>query len=237
MKVDKKIKKKNSNWNFKGSVYKYFDKHIKKSVPLYLETQNLYTQLSDFFLQDNSKIIDLGSSTGSYLGKLYQRHSNNQKKIKFIGIDSTKEMVTFSKKKFKNKKNLFFYNKDIEKVDMTSSCIISSFYTIQFVSPKRRQIIINKIFKNLNWGGAFFFIEKVRGSDARFQDILAQLYSEFKLDQGFSPNEIIEKSRSLKAVMEPFSTAGNIQLLKRAGFKDIMTVFKYGCFEGFLAIK
>ena len=30
---------------------------------------------------------------------------------------------------------------------------------------------------------------------------------------------------------------GNLDLLKRAGFVDIMTVFKYICFEGFLAIK
>ena len=98
-------------------------------------------------------------------------------------------------------------------------------------------MIINKIYKSLNWGGAFFFIEKVRGSDARFQDILTQTYSEFKLSQGFNPNEIMAKTRSLKGVLEPFSTQGNIQLLKRSGFKDIMTVFKYGCFEGFLAIK
>ena len=61
MKVDKKIIKKNSNWNFKGNVYKYFDKHIKKSIPFYSEAQNLYAQYTDFFLQDKSKIIDLGS--------------------------------------------------------------------------------------------------------------------------------------------------------------------------------
>ena len=27
----------------------HFDKHIKKSVPLYLETQDLFVKLSDFF--------------------------------------------------------------------------------------------------------------------------------------------------------------------------------------------
>ena len=73
MKVDKKITKKNSNWNFKGNVYKYFDKHIKKSIPFYTEAQNLYTQYTDFFLQDRSKIIDLGSSTGVFLNKVYDR--------------------------------------------------------------------------------------------------------------------------------------------------------------------
>ena len=45
------------------------------------------------------------------------------------------------------------------------------------------------------------------------------------------------KSRSLKGVMEPFSTQGNLDMLKRAGFQDVMTIQKYVCFEGFLAIK
>ena len=43
-----------------------------------------------------------------------------------------------------------------------------------------------KIFKSLNWGGAFFLIEKVRGPDARFQDIMTQIYREFKQDQGYT---------------------------------------------------
>ena len=60
---------------------------------------------------------------------------------------------------------------------------------------------------------------------------------DYKLDQGFSAGEIINKSRSLKGIMEPFSTNGNIQLLKRAGFKDIVTIFKFTSFEGILAIK
>ena len=64
-----------------------------------------------------------------------------------------------------------------------------------------------------------------------------QVYLEHKIEKGFSSDEIINKSRSLKSVMEPFSSKGNIDLLKRAGFKDILTVFKHTCFEGFLAIK
>ena len=88
-----------SDWSFKGNVYKNFDQHINKSVPLYLETHQLYLHLSDFFLHDNSKILDLGCSTGVFLSNLYDRHKNNSKKIKFIGIDSIKEMINFCKKK------------------------------------------------------------------------------------------------------------------------------------------
>mgnify|MGYP001336674047 CR=1 FL=1 len=78
---------------------------------------------------------------------------------------------------------------------------------------------------------------KVRGPHPRFQDIITQLYNDFKLRNGFTSEEIVEKTRSLKGVLEPFSTQGNLDLMARAGFKDVVTVQKYLAFEGFLAIK
>ena len=79
--------------------------------------------------------------------------------------------------------------------------------------------------------------EKVRANDARFQDIISNLYMEYKLEQGYEAEEIISKAKSLKGVLEPFSTEGNIDMLKRAGFVDILSVQKYMNFEGFLVIK
>jgi tRNA (cmo5U34)-methyltransferase len=77
----------------------------------------------------------------------------------------------------------------------------------------------------------------VRTPDARFQDIATSLYNDYKLSRGYTGDEIVAKSRSLKGVLEPFSTEGNLGLLARAGFEDVMTVLKYVNFEGFLAIK
>jgi len=79
--------------------------------------------------------------------------------------------------------------------------------------------------------------EKVRANDARFQDIMTGLYTEYKLDQGYTAEEIVAKSKSLKGVLEPFSTQGNLDMLNRAGFIDILSIQKYVNFEGFLAIK
>ena len=81
------------------------------------------------------------------------------------------------------------------------------------------------------------FFEKVRAPDARFQDILNFLYFDFKSEQGIKPTEIINKEISLRSVMEPFTIQGNLDLLKRAGFKDIMPISQYLNFKGFLAIK
>lgn len=237
MKVGDKITTNNAKWSFRGSLFKSFDNHVKKSVPLYKETMQIYISLSDFFTMDQSRIIDIGCSTGTFLNQVYLRHKNNkEKKLKFEGYDNVKEMIKFSKKK-NSKNKIDFFVKDVNKINFKNSCIVSSFYTIQFISTSKRQKLINKIYKGLNWGGAFFMVEKVRGPDARFQDILNQLYWDYKLANGYDEVEIVSKSRSLKGVLEPFSTKGNLDLLKRAGFKDVITLVKYGCFEGFLAIK
>ena len=70
-----KIYKNLSDWTFKDNVYKNFDSHINKSVPLYFETHDLYLKLSDFFLQEKSKIVDIGCSTGTFLFKVFERQT------------------------------------------------------------------------------------------------------------------------------------------------------------------
>ena len=100
-----------------------------------------------------------------------------------------------------------------------------------------RQNYFDKIYNNLEWGGCLFLFEKIRSPDARFQDYSNQIYCEFKETNGFKPDEIISKSMSLKGILEPFSHEGNIDLLKRAGFRDIECIFKYLCFAGYLCIK
>jgi tRNA (cmo5U34)-methyltransferase len=133
--------------------------------------------------------------------------------------------------------NVSFLVDDITQVPLEPCDLVTSYYTIQFVRPSVRQQLIDRIYQSLQWGGAFVLFEKVRGNDARFQDILTGLYTDYKLDQGYSADEIVAKSRSLKGVLEPFSSQGNIDLLRRAGFTDVTSIFKYICFEGFLAIK
>jgi len=137
----------------------------------------------------------------------------------------------------KSSNKINYLNKDFLKMKFKKSDLIISYYTIQFIAPKFRQTILKKIYKNLNWGGAFIMFEKIRASDARFQDIYSIVYNDFKLRNNFSPSEIIYKTKSLKGVLEPFSDYGNLSLIKRAGFKDVVPIFQWLCFKGYLCIK
>jgi tRNA (cmo5U34)-methyltransferase len=233
--VDKNINQHNAGWSFEN-ISDDFDSHIQKSIPLYESGHNLICHYSDFFLKSDSIAYDIGCSTGQMLGKLAQRHTHKEQ-IRLIGIDSVQDMVTKAEKIAAHDPRISFLHANVLDIDLEKSDMIIANYTIQFLPPRVRQELIDKIYHSLNWGGAFFMFEKVRAPDGRFQDYANQVYIEFKLENGFSESEIINKSRSIKGVMEPFSTQGNIDLLKRAGFSDIMTIQKYVCFEGFLAIK
>ena len=230
----------NANWKFSGKMVNDFESHVSKSVPIYNRGHELILKLSDFFIKDDSLIYDLGCSTGKLLIALV-KHNSHKKNSKYIGVDIERDMIAFAKKQQKQEniatKKLKFLTDDVVNYNLDSSDLIISFFTVQFIHPKHRQVLIDKIFNSLNWGGAFLFFEKVRYNDARFQDIFTTLYNDYKLDMGYSHEEILNKTRSLKGVMEPFSTNGNLDMLKRAGFKDITTVVTDICFKGFLAIK
>ena len=227
-----------ANWKFNGEVVDLFDDHISRSVPLYEEGHDLICDMSDFFIKPDSLCYEVGCSTGTLTLKL-AIHNQKKPEARFIGIDIEKDMIKKASGKATKIKglNVSFIADDVIELEMDNADLIVCYYTVQFINTSVRQKLIDKLYSKLNWGGALLLFEKVRGADARFQDILSALYSDYKIRQGYSADEIIAKSRSLKGVLEPFSTQGNLDMLERAGFVDINTVQKYLCFEGFLAIK
>jgi tRNA (cmo5U34)-methyltransferase len=228
------IKMCNGQWNFNDAA-KNFDDHVKKSTPLYDLGQEYIAKLASFFMGDKGLVYEIGCSTGELSHKVLTHNAG--KDVNYVAIDNTPQMVSRAKIRLKSDKRAKVVLGDATAFLYKPCCLFLSYYTIQFTNPCVRQELINKVYQSLEWGGAAIIYEKVRGPDARFQDILTQLYTDYKLAQGFNESEIVHKTRSLKGVLEPFSTAGNLDLFKRAGFVDVMTIHKYLCFEGYLCIK
>ena len=228
-------------WSFSDIKHEKFENHISRSVPGYELGHKYITFLSDYFISSNSTIYDIGCSTGNLLRKLSDYNSKKDN-LKFIGIEPVERFEKLfeenTTKGNANKSHSFEFEKSsIQEINLEKSDLIISYYTMQFIKPKYRQLIVDNIFKSLNWGGGFFFFEKVRGVDARFHEMINLAYLEFKQDEGYSNNEIISKMFSLKGVLEPYSSKENFNFLERAGFKDMTMIHKNLCFEGILAIK
>ena len=233
--VGQSIETANGRWTFGGSVADTFESHIERSVPGYREGHDLVARLSDWFLYDGAVAIEIGCSTGALTRRLAEW--NEGRRARIVGLEIEPAMAEAARRHCDGLPAVEIREGDALVEDLEPADLIVSYYTMQFVRPALRQRLFDRIYAALNWGGAFVMFEKVRAPDARFQDLMTTLYTDFKLDQGFDEAEIVHKTRSLKGVLEPFSTQGNRDLLERAGFRDHMTVFKRLSFEGFLAIK
>jgi tRNA (cmo5U34)-methyltransferase len=224
----------NAAWSFGGEIPKHFQDHVTRSVPLYVEGHDVIVKLSDFFLSEGSICYELGCSTGELIHKI--AIGNRQRGIRAIGIDIEGDMIAYARKYWTGTP-VTFVHENIVDMDFEPCDLIVSYYTMQFIRPRDRQIVFDRIYESLHWGGALLLFEKVRAADARFQDMMTAMYTDYKLARGYEAEEIVTKARSLKGVLEPFASQANIDMMRRAGFQDIMTVVKYICFEGFLAIK
>jgi len=223
------------NWSF-DEVAEQFEEHIEQSVPNYRAGHDLICRFSDYFLRNDSQVYEVGSSTGA-LARRFLEWNEQRADLHYTGLEISPKMVDFAKSKSAGGKRMNLLCEDITTFELEPCSLVISYYTFQFIHPAYRQAVFNKIYEALEWGGALLVFEKVRGPDARFQDYMNQIYSDLKQEAGFSEVEIINKAQSLKGVLEPFSSAGNLGLMQRAGFRDIMSIYKWVCFEGWLAIK
>ena len=84
-------------------------------------------------------------------------------------------MVTLARKRCESLSAVEIIEDDLRLHPYEKADLFISYYVLQFVAPRDRQQMLNTIYDRLNWGGAFIWFEKVRGPDARFQDILVNL--------------------------------------------------------------
>tara|TARA_B100000787_G_scaffold62669_1_gene46017 strand:+ start:997 stop:1698 length:702 start_codon:yes stop_codon:yes gene_type:complete len=225
------------NWQFNFSNAKSFEEHIERSVPDYTFSHDLIVNLSQFFLFEGSVCIDIGSTTGNLITKMIK--NNTKDNLNFIAIEPEKKMVKLFNKSINKKKlkNIKILNNSFENCIIPKSDLIISHYTIQFIKPSSRPKTFKKIYKSLNLGGAFIFFEKIIGNNSKFETIFNSLLFDYKKKNKFTSEEILNKSRSLRGVMDPFKDIENLNFLKKAGFSKIQTIHQKINFKGYLCIK
>lgn len=237
MNIDGDINKELSDFKFDKDIAKIFDSHVRKSVPMYDEFHSMIGDISSWFIEDNTNVYDIGTSTGEGLKQLVDIHKN--KDIKFIGVDNSSEMIEEVTNRFKDYPQISFINGDInqEDIHINNASFITSILTMQFISPYKRKEILQKIYNGINEGGSFVIVEKVVGNNVNFDEIFIELYHDFKIKQGFSEKEIFAKSRAIRGIMKPYTIQQNISLLEEVGFNNIDIFFKWCNFVGIIAIK
>jgi tRNA (cmo5U34)-methyltransferase len=109
--------------------------------------------------------------------------------------------------------------------------------TLQFIRPLYRDNLIRNIVSGLNDNGCLILVEKVLSDDTLLNRTFIKFYYDMKRRNGYTETEIAKKREALENVLIPYRMAENTELLKRNGFAEVDTFFKWYNFCGILAVK
>jgi len=234
-KVDDVISAVEGGWEFTAEVAEHFDSHVRKSIPLYEEIQDMTVNLSEWFIHNGSTVYDIGASTGETINLLRKKHASKQN-VNFIGIDNSEKMVRQAYKKV-SADNVRFLCRDMVNAKFDNADLIISLFTLQFLGITERKKVLRRLFRSLRDGGALIMGEKVLAEEGRFDEMWVELYWDFKRAQGLSDDQILHKARSIRGVLRPITLTEHIKMLRATGFNSIDVFLKWCNFAGLIAIK
>lgn len=221
-------------WRF-TDVVDEFDQHILQSVPHCQEQREFIAGLARFFLHEGATAYEIGVSTGALARTVLARLP--QRPCRYVGLDVVPGMVALANRQVGGDPRFEAVLADALTFPLERPALVLSYYTLQFIPLADRVDLVRRIHRSLQPGGALILYEKTLGGDARVQDILTQMYFDFKARQGFDPAAIINKASALQGVAMPVSFDANRNMLLEAGFDTVEVVYRAFAFAGFLAIK
>ncbi len=233
-------KKKNSisDFTFNDEVAAVFDDMVERSIPNYGEIHRIVADLVRRYLPDNASVYDLGCSTGTTLILMNQTAKSVNKKIKLIGVDASRPMLDKCRNKLnQNNVEAQLIEGDLLKIEYQSCDMIVMDYTLQFIPLDQRTLLLSKLYKALKPGGRFVLAEKIVSSSPKVQEMITDLYYDFKRRHGYSELEIAQKREALENVMKPLTPSEQFSMLEQAGFSEVDMIFRWYNFAAWLAIK
>ena len=110
-------------------------------------------------------------------------------------------------------------------------------YTLQFIDPGDRDLLMHRIAGGLRPGGVLVLSEKVVDEDPQMEALLVELYHEHKRRNNYSALEITRKRAALENVLVPETLPVHRARLRSAGFGNVTVWLRYFNFVSMIAIK
>lgn len=221
------------SWTFGGEVPQAFDSHVARSIPAYEACHQLIADLAEQVLPAGGRCYDLGCSTGTLTALLAERLA--PRRAELIGVDREPGMIKLASERCTGLSSVRFVTAGLEELELEPADLVVCFYTLQFVPLRVRQQVVKRMHRALEPGGAMILFEKVLAPTARTHEVAVGAYLDWKRSQGFSDEEIAAKARSIRGVLQSQTPRENEEMLRRAGFRDTMQVFRWVLFDGLIA--
>jgi len=227
-----------SDFAFDDSVASVFDDMIHRSVPGYELTLDIVGLFASDYVQPESYCYDLGSSLGA-VSEAIQKNIR-QEGCRVFAVDNSPAMIHRSKilVDTKNKRvPVHLICADIRDIKIINASLVVLNFTLQFIRPENRLVLLQRIYDGLLPGGILLLSEKIAFDDEKEHNFQIHMYYEFKKLHGYSELEISQKRTALENVLIPDTLNMHCERLRQAGFKRCYLWFQALNFCSLVAIK
>lgn len=226
------------DFRFDERVVRVFPDMIRRSVPGYGLALNLLGLLARRYVQANSSVYDLGCSLGA--ATLAMRQVVSAPGVRFIAADSSAEMIARCRERLgpeDGQAPVECVHEDVCRLNLANASMTVLNYTLQFIEPEQRLLLISRIAAGTRPGGVLMVSEKICFEDPVEQELQTQLHHDFKRAQGYSELEIARKRNALERVLTPDTDAAHRERLLAAGWRTTVRCFQAFNFVTYLAIR
>jgi len=225
-------------FRFDADVLAVFPDMIRRSVPGYETVIAMSGLLARRFAQPNTALYDLGSSLGATT--LSMRRQLDDRDCRIVAVDNSAAMIARCEELIAVDDSVTpveLIEADILDIRLERASMVVLNYTLQFVPPARRELLLSRIAAALEPGGILVLSEKVVFPDAQLNQLNIDLHHDFKRAHGYSDLEIAGKRDSLENVLVPESLDDHRQRLHDAGFRSSDVWFQCFNFASIIALK
>jgi len=228
-----------ASFSFDEQVARVFPDMIKRSIPGYSQILGMAGVIAKRYVPEGGRVYDLGASLGATTLSVAQQ-LDHLEDVDFIALDNstamTERCAVLLKKNLPHR-TITVLCDDVRSFNYQPCDLILLNFTLQFLPPSDRQVLLARLYRALRPGGALIISEKIHFQDPRKAQLLYELHHDFKRANGYSDMEISQKRTALEDVMLTDTPEQHQQRLSKTGFSFVSQWFQYLNFASFLAIK
>jgi tRNA (cmo5U34)-methyltransferase len=209
---------------FSFDTVKEFDNHISNSIFWYDILHSLIINISWFFIKNGVIPVDLWCTSWKLLKEIERTYE-----CKSIWYD-------ILSKNFIEWLDLRVQDITEEDFEIPMTNIIYSIFTLQFIAYDKRLNVLKKIYNSLHKNWVLIICEKEISSNWIIQEVFTFSNYWYK-KQNFTSDEILNKEKDLRSIMNSLEAKDNIELLKKAWFQIIEPFFQSLNYKGYICKK